>query len=101
MLAIPTKGGKLFRVPDEMLANMQALYPTVDVVTEVLAMRGWAEAAADRPKPVNEMKSFISGWLKRTADKLAAAKAAGNAAPRRASDAYTRGSDLVAQRGAS
>jgi len=102
LLSIPTKDGKTLPVTDEMLARYGKLYPTIDVVAEVLAMHSWVSAKPSRPMPVTEVQSFMAGWFKRTADRIAdnaaKLKATGMAPPRRASDYLPRGRDLVAER---
>lgn len=61
------------------------LYPAVDVMQELRAMKGWLDANPQRRKTKNGIKRFINAWLSREQDKGAKPKGGPNksVAPKR------------------
>lgn len=102
LLSVPTKDGKVLPLTDEELERYQKLYPSVDIIADTLAMHAYLSAKQSRRIPVNEVKSYLAGWYKRTADRIAREaamiQANGMKVPPRTEDLYPRGSDIVAQR---
>jgi hypothetical protein len=63
MIGLLKRGGDLYQVSDEMIAKLQADYPTIDVTTELKKMANWLEA-----NPANRKRDchrFVINWLNR------------------------------------
>lgn len=73
---LPLNDGSDFEVTQDFVAEVAPLYPNVDVVQALRAMKGWLIGNQKRRKTRRGIKAFITGWLSREQDKPKAVGAA-------------------------
>lgn len=73
---LPLNDGSDFEVTQDLVAELSPLYPNVDVLQALRAMKGWLIGNQKRRKTRRGIKAFITGWLSREQDKPKAAGAA-------------------------
>ena len=66
---LPLRAGGQFEVRQAFLAELEPLYPQVDVVTTVREMKGWLLGNPQRQKTRSGAKRFITSWLQREQEK--------------------------------
>ena len=62
---LPLRDGSSYEVPEEFLAELEPLYPAVDVPQTVREMKGWLLGNPEKRKTKKGIKRFIVTWLKR------------------------------------
>ena len=70
---LPLNDGSEFEVTQELVAELVPLYPNVDVLQALRAMKGWLIGNQKRRKTRRGIKAFITSWLSREQDKPRAA----------------------------
>lgn len=55
--------GQEFGITSTDIISWEALYPAVDVLQELRAMKGWCEANPKKRKTASGIKRFVNGWL--------------------------------------
>lgn len=73
---LPLNDGSDFEVTRDLVAELTPLYPNVEVVQALRAMKGWLIGNPKRRKTRRGIKAFITGWLSREQDKPRAVGAA-------------------------
>ena len=73
---LPLNDGSDFEVARDLVAELTPLYPNVEVVQALRAMKGWLIGNPKRRKTRRGIKAFITGWLSREQDKPRAVGAA-------------------------
>jgi len=66
---LPLKSGEDFAVIEELVAELEPLYPAVDIKTTLREMKGWLTGNPDRRKTKRGIRKFICGWLQREQEK--------------------------------
>lgn len=66
---IPLNDGSMFDITEEFTAEMEKLYPAVDVRQEYRNMIGWCVGNPSRRKTRSGIRRFITSWLGREQDK--------------------------------
>ncbi len=61
--------GEEYPVMQDFVEQMQALYPAIDVMQELRAMKAWCISNPKKRKTARGIKAFINGWLSREQDK--------------------------------
>ena len=61
--SLPMPGGQSYAVTEPMLAEWNRLYPNVDVLSELQAMRGWLCSRPEKQRTAHETERFIHYWL--------------------------------------
>ena len=70
LLTIPTNvNGKEYPVTQAFVDEMSELYPAVDAMAALRAMRGWALSNPTKRKTYKGMPRFINSWLAKEQDK--------------------------------
>lgn len=69
VVTLPLNTGGEFSVVSTQVEEWQKLYPAVDVLQELRAMRGWCLANPSKRKTKAGIVRFINGWLAREQDK--------------------------------
>lgn len=64
-IELTTNTGRPWAVYAEMVAEWQALFPSVDVEQALRSMKAWADASPANRKTDGGMRKFIVGWLGR------------------------------------
>ncbi|WP_430735402.1 hypothetical protein [Halodesulfovibrio aestuarii] len=70
---LPLNDGSEFEVTHDFVAELAPLYPNVDVLQALRAMKGWLIGNAKKRKTKRGIKAFITSWLSREQDKPRAA----------------------------
>lgn len=65
VVLLPLNTGEEYPVMPEQCQEWAGLYPAVDVIQQLRAMRGWLLASPDRRKTKRGVTRFINGWLAR------------------------------------
>ena len=65
MIALPLNTGETYPVTQEQCQEWAGLYPAVDVIQQLRAMRGWLLANPERRKTARGIRRFVNGWLSR------------------------------------
>lgn len=73
---LPLNDGSEYEVTQDFVAEVAPLYPNVDVVQALRAMKGWLIGNQTRRKTRRGIKAFVTGWLSREQDKPRATTAA-------------------------
>lgn len=68
-LRLPLINGDEYIVTRQYVAELQGLYPAVDVEQAIRNMRGWLDANPKNRKTPRGIKRFITGWLAREQDR--------------------------------
>ena len=55
--------GQEFGITSTDIISWEAIYPAVDVMQELRAMKGWCEANPKKRKTASGIKRFVNGWL--------------------------------------
>lgn len=66
---LPLRGGGEFEVRQAFVAELEPIYPDVNVTRTVLEMRGWCLGNPDRMKTRKGIKRFITSWLQNEQEK--------------------------------
>ena len=74
MLSIPLNDKTEYPVSQSDIDEWQELYPAVDVLQQLRAMRGWCDANPSRRKTKTGIRRFINSWLSREQDRGGRAK---------------------------
>ena len=61
--SLPMAGGQSYAIPEIKSAEWQRLYPNVDVLSELRAMRGWLCSRPEKQRTAPETERFIHYWL--------------------------------------
>ena len=61
--SLPLSGGQSYAIPEIKSAEWQRLYPNVDVLSELRAMRGWLLLRPEKQRTAPETERFIHYWL--------------------------------------
>ncbi len=61
--SLPMPCGQSYPVTDSMLEEWKRLYPNVDVVNELRAMRGWLCSRPEKQRTAPQTERFIHYWL--------------------------------------
>ena len=73
VICLPLNDGAEYPVTVEQCQEWAGLYPAVDVIQQLRAMRGWLNANPSRRKTKSGIKRFIVNWLSKEQNKGAAA----------------------------
>ena len=66
---IPMVGGEFFEVRQSLVAEMERLYPAVDIPGTLKQIRGWCLGNPTRLKTPRGIRRFILGWCSRDQDR--------------------------------
>ena len=72
---LPLRDGSEFSVRQSLVAELEPLYPQVDVQATVREMKGWLVLNTDRRKTRAGIRRFICNWLQSEQDKHGGQKA--------------------------
>ena len=61
--SLPMTGGQSYAVPENDLTEWQRLYPNVNVLQELRAMRGWLLSRPEKQRTAPQTERFIHYWL--------------------------------------
>lgn len=64
LLTLPLRDGSEFDVRQSLVAELEPLYPAVDVPQTIREMKGWLISKPERRKTRRGVRAFITGWLK-------------------------------------
>jgi len=67
--SLPLNGGGEYALDKKQVDEWAALYPAVDVMTQLRAMKGWLLANPKRQKTVSGIARFINSWLAKEQDR--------------------------------
>lgn len=68
-IKLPLKDNTDYAVPQSFADEMAKLYPAVDVMQQLAAMRGWLLGNPTKRKTLTGIKRFITSWLAREQDR--------------------------------
>lgn len=68
VIKFPLNDGSEYGITAKYLAELQALYPAVDVPQQLRNMLGWLKAKPDRRKTGRGINAFINRWLSKAQD---------------------------------
>lgn len=60
---IPLRDGTVFTITDTLAREMAGLFPQVDIMAELRAMRAWCIASPDRQKTARGVLRFVTAWI--------------------------------------
>ncbi|MDY3692982.1 MAG: hypothetical protein SO072_13595 [Dysosmobacter sp.] len=66
---LPLNDGTFFEISMKQCQEWSGLYPAVDVMQQLRAMRGWLGANPSKRKTKAGIKRFVNGWLAREQDR--------------------------------
>lgn len=66
---LPLNDGDIYPVTQEQAAEWGSLYPAVDVMQQLRAMKGWLNANPAKRKTRRGILRFVNGWLSREQDR--------------------------------
>ena len=66
---LPLNDGSIYPVTQERVAEWGSLYPAVDVMQQLRAMKGWLNANPAKRKTRRGILRFVNGWLSREQDR--------------------------------
>lgn len=69
VICLPLNDGTDFSVTVEQCQEWAGLYPAVDVIQQLRAMRGWLDANPQKRKTKRGIKAFVVRWLAKEQDK--------------------------------
>lgn len=72
---LPLREGRDFPVRQSLVAELEPLYPAVDVAATLNEMKGWLIGNPDRRKTQRGIRRFITSWLQSEQEKYGAAQA--------------------------
>jgi hypothetical protein len=68
-MALPLRDGADFEVKQSLVAELEPLYPHVDIPATLREMRGWLVLNAERRKTKRGVRKFIGNWLQSEEEK--------------------------------
>lgn len=69
VIELPLNDGDIYPVTQEQAAEWGSLYPAVDVMQQLRAMKGWLNANPAKRKTRRGILRFVNGWLSREQDR--------------------------------
>ena len=69
VISLPLNDGTEYSIYQEQCHEWAGLYPAVDVIQQLRAMRGWLLSNPTKRKTKRGIERFITGWLSREQDK--------------------------------
>ena len=69
IITLPLNDKSQYPIYDGAVQEWAELYPAVDVIQQLKAMRGWLNANESRRKTRKGINRFINGWLAKEQDK--------------------------------
>lgn len=66
---LPLNDGDIYPVTQEQVAEWGSLYPAVDVMQQLRAMKGWLNATPAKRKTRRGILRFVNAWLSREQDR--------------------------------
>lgn len=69
VMALPLRDGGDFEVKQSLVAELEPLYPHVDIPATLREMRGWLVLNAERRKTKRGVRKFIGNWLQSEEEK--------------------------------
>ena len=66
---LPLNDGTFFKISMKQCQEWAGLYPAVDVMQQLRAMRGWLDANPSKRKTKTGIRRFVNGWLAREQDR--------------------------------
>lgn len=69
VVELPLNDGDIYPVTQERVAEWGSLYPAVDVMQQLRAMKGWLNANPAKRKTRRGILRFVNGWLSREQDR--------------------------------
>jgi hypothetical protein len=69
VVELPLNDGDIYPVTQEQAAEWGSLYPAVDVMQQLRAMKGWLNANPAKRKTRRGILRFVNGWLSREQDR--------------------------------
>lgn len=63
VIKIPLNTGEEYPITQGYILELSKLYPAVDVMQELRAMKGWCDANPKKRKTASGIKRFINGWI--------------------------------------
>ena len=63
VIEIPLNTGEEYPITQGYILELSKLYPAVDVMQELRAMKGWCDANPKKRKTASGIKRFINGWI--------------------------------------
>lgn len=69
VVLIPVTGGSEYPITQRQLDEFKSLYPAVDVLQQLRAMRGWAITNPTKRKTRSGVLRFVNSWLAKEQDK--------------------------------
>lgn len=69
VVELPLNDGDIYPVTQEQAAEWGSLYPAVDVMQQLRAMKGWLNANPANRKTRRGILRFVNGWLSREQDR--------------------------------
>lgn len=77
VFSLPLNDGSAYRIFEEQVNEWAKLYPAVDVISQLRAMKGWLDANPKRKKTKEGILRFANGWLAKEQDRGGAVSANG------------------------
>lgn len=69
IIALPLNTGEEYPIDTEQAEEWAGLYPAVDVIQQLRAMRGWLNANPSKRKTKNGILRFVNTWLSKEQDR--------------------------------
>nr|DAU75773.1 MAG TPA: hypothetical protein [Caudoviricetes sp.] len=69
IIALPLNTGEEYPIDTEQAEEWAGLYPAVDVIQQLRAMRGWLNANPAKRKTKNGILRFVNTWLSKEQDR--------------------------------
>lgn len=69
IIALPLNTGEEYPIVTEQAEEWAGLYPAVDVIQQLRAMRGWLNANPSKRKTKNGILRFVNTWLSKEQDR--------------------------------
>lgn len=93
VIGLLTNTGEIYNITQQQVEEWEALYPAVDIMQQLRAMKGWLDANPRKRKTRAGMKAFANRWLAKEQDKPISAPVA----PPRQTGSYEHGLDRLAR----
>lgn len=93
VIGLLTNTGGVYGITQQQVEEWKALYPSVDVMQQLRAMKGWLDANPRKRKTKGGMKAFVNRWLAKEQDKPAVTPATAPGRP----GGYEHGLDRLAR----
>ena len=81
VICLPLNDGTEYPVSVEQCQEWAGLYPAVDVIQQLRAMRGWLDANTQKRKTKRGIKAFVVRWLAKEQDNSGRAQQKGGSYP--------------------